>query len=92
MYVGFMDYERERQLFCLDYLIMGYTCALRQHQIIEPVSNFREELGVFLRQKHGWSMSQGPIAAILRVSSTEESAWALFWESVWDFERSLTNK
>ncbi|NTX51807.1 hypothetical protein [Myxococcus sp. CA039A] len=89
MYLGYMNNQREEQLSSLEFVIMGYTCAIQQHQLVEPTLNFREDFGNFLRQKYGWSMSTGPIGAVLREYSDKETSWKVFWTHVWEFERSL---
>ncbi|MCP3142912.1 hypothetical protein [Pyxidicoccus xibeiensis] len=88
-YLGCADDQRDKQLNNLQFIIYGYTVALKQHQLGEPTEDFLSDFAHSLRKKFGGSMSTGPIAAIRRESKNDEVAWSRFWILVWEFSKSL---
>lgn len=88
-YLVHTNSKRELQLYGLMIVIIGYTDALRAHDIDEPLKSFTGSFGQYLRKRFGWSMSEGPIGAILAQSPNADAAWDSFWPLLWDFERSL---
>lgn len=67
-------------------MTFGYSTALRQHEIREPVLAFEVEFNQFLARTKGWSTSTGPVEAIRRSTATDLEAWELFWKLVEDFK------
>ena len=88
MYIG-ADDERERQLRNLEMLLHGYALALWQHGLDEPGGDFLQSFGAYLRERFGWSISAGPIAAVLRETGSATDAWRTFWAQVWEFRASV---
>lgn len=93
MYVGGDASQRMLQLQNLETLLSGYTLALRQHQIQEPVVDFNREFGAYLRGTKGWSLSCGPVAAVLREAVPgNDEAWQLYWRSVDEFRAAVSTQ
>ena len=85
MYVGFSEFERGQQLRALDVLIGGYTLAIHQHGLQDPGFDAYAGFPDFLKGRFGWSMSCGPIAAILEASENDDEAWNSFWRLLWEY-------
>lgn len=88
MYVGGTNEDRRTQLLALELLLCGYGFAIDLHGVDDRAAGVLQRIGESLRVERGWSMSCGPIAAILKNSATGEDAWCLFWELV-EKERAL---
>ena len=82
MYVGSDD---SRRLQNLEQLLFGYSLALRQHHIQEPVVDFVRELGAYIWRTREWSASCGPAAAIRAACTSDQEAWETFWTLVDEF-------
>src|SRR5688572_22509749 len=77
-------------LDCVELMVFGYSVAIQNHDIAEPVRDFNREFGAYLRKTYGWSMSTGPYAAIARsCSSDPEASWAALWRYLDEFRESL---
>ena len=53
----------------LDAVLTGYAIALYEHGIQEPVQDFRRQFASYLRRRLDWSVSDGPIAAVIAETS-----------------------
>ena len=89
MYVGYDETKRALQLQGLEMLLAGYGMALYYHNIKEPGSSFNRKFGVYIEETKGWSMSCGPVAAILEAAKNEEGAWKLYWKMVDEFRSTV---
>jgi hypothetical protein len=89
MYVGGDDTARALQLQNLEQMLCGYSLALRQHRIEEPVTDFIREFGEYLRKTKGWSTSCGPVVAIIGEAGGDSEAWELFWSLVDEFRTTV---
>lgn len=89
IFLTYLADERKLQLRALMIIIAGYTEAVRAHNIEEPLRNFNDAFGQYLRKRFGWSTAPGPIGAIIAASPTADIAWNSFWALLWDFEKSL---
>lgn len=88
-YLIYLNEQRDLQLRALMILVIGYSSALRVHGIQESLIHFTDRFGRHLRSRFGWSMSGGPIGAILEHSPNADAAWERFWALLWEFEKSL---
>lgn len=90
MYVGYGDKsERALQLRALETLMDGYSLALRNHNIQEQTSDFNRDFGAYLSATKGWSISCGPVVAILQAAKSDEGAWVLYWKLVDKFRSTV---
>jgi hypothetical protein len=89
MYLGGDDENRELQLRNLQLFLFGYESALCHHRIDEPGQDFLRKFGAYLRERFDWSMSTGPIAAVLRETGSPDEAWRTFWRLVWEYRDSV---
>jgi len=79
MYVGGTSDNREEQLKNLQWFILG--CQATNDEISSE-TKFMLEFGKFIRDKYGWSMSCGPIDAILKNCESPEKAWEFWWSEI----------
>ena len=63
----------------LDTWIVGYTEAVRVHQIRDPGVELYSTFWQFLEKRLGRSMSQGTIPTIRLISSSDAEAWVTYW-------------
>jgi hypothetical protein len=91
MYVGGDGTLGVDELRCVESMIRGYVFALNEHSIVETrAPDFLSCFGDYLRKRFGWSMSIGPIGAILTEARTRSAdPWRLFFSLLWSFEESL---
>lgn len=89
MYVGGDESRRALQLRNLEQLLCGYTLALQCYRIQERVADFTREFGAHIWKTKGWSVSCGPVAAILEAADSDEEAWELFWRLVDEFRATV---
>jgi len=89
MYVGGSDADRAGQLRTLEVLLQGYAMAVNQHGLRDAVADFNRDFGSYLYRRFGWSMSTGPVAAILDVEADGDAAWERYWHLVDDFKREV---
>jgi len=87
MFVGWDEWERRRQLEALESMLFGYQRAVVQHGLDDPGRALLTGFGDYLQARFGWSMSCGPIGAILEHSPTEQEAWTRFWVLLDDYKR-----
>jgi hypothetical protein len=92
MFVGGTDLERGAQLRELEVLLIGYGLAVQRHGLEEPGKDFVRRFARYLMERHGWSASCGPIAAIRANAGSDDEAWDLFWRLVDEFKRSAHPK
>ncbi len=89
MYVGYSNAQRDEQLRGLELLIVGYGLAVQLHGVhdsgVEAYSGFAD----YLRDRFGWSMSCGPLAAIRQASDSSDDAWSSFWRLLSEFRASV---
>jgi hypothetical protein len=89
LYLGSDDARRAAQLQRLEQMLSGYTIALRQHGVREPVVDFLREFGDFLWTAKGLSASCGPAVAVVEAAQSEEAAWDLYWALVHEFREAV---
>jgi hypothetical protein len=89
MYVGGEASDRVGQLRDLQLLLHGYEIALSHHELDEQGAHFSRAFGRYLQERFDWSMSQGPIAAVINETSPED-AWSTFWRLVHEFEAAAS--
>jgi len=89
MFLGQTDEGRLQQIRTLDYFISGYTAAILEHKLNSRPNHFHKEFATFVQNKHGWSMSQGPLHAFVREIPNADLAWDKLWEDIWEFEQSI---
>jgi hypothetical protein len=94
MYVGYLhDGPRSEQLRNLEYLLFGYTIALRHHNLDESgMKDFPSKFAQYLFEKHDWSGSCGAVTAIRDAAKNDEEAWTMFWQLVREFRTTLESK
>jgi hypothetical protein len=92
LYVGGDENQRVMQLQNLEQLLFGYSLALRQHRIEEPVADFIRQFGEYLRDTKGWSASCGPVAAIIEHARSDSEAWELFWTLIDEFRATIETR
>lgn len=86
MYIG--SDSRPEQLRNLTWVLLGAQVALRK--VFPEGEDFLSEFARFLRETHGYSVARGPVAAVLDITGGDaDRAWALFWDSVEEFRKSL---
>lgn len=90
MYLGAEEAGRPQQLRNLEVMLYGYSEALHQHQLEEPGRDFVRGFGEYLRSRFGWSMSVGPVEAVLARAESDEEAWNSFWRLISDYRSRLT--
>jgi hypothetical protein len=89
LYVGYDESKRVLQLKAIETLMDGYSLALRNHNIQERTSDFNQDFDAYLSATKGWSVSCGPVVAILQATKNEEEAWELFWQLVDEFRATV---
>ncbi len=89
MYVGGDETQRVLQLRNLEQLLCGYSLALRQHGIEEPVTDFIRQFGEYLLEKKRWSASCGPVVTIVEQAKSDGETWELFWTLVDEFRATI---
>jgi hypothetical protein len=52
-------------------------------------ASFLERFGEHIHEVQGWSISSGPITALLAETSNADAAWEMFWRVVRDFARDV---
>ena len=72
----------------LDTWIVGYTEAVRVHQLRDPGVDLYSSFWQFLEQRLGRSMSQGTIPTIRLLSATDAEAWVTYWRLFDEFRES----
>jgi hypothetical protein len=70
-------------------LLIGYTLALQEHGIVDPVRNFSRDFGEYLQPRYPWANSIGPIGAIMQDTSSSSAAWDMFWQLVDEYRIHL---
>ncbi len=87
MYLGYDESHRAQQLDALESFIAGYCAAVHHHGLIDAGYTAYARFPDYLRNRFGWSMSCGPIAAIREHSDRDAAAWDLFWTLLWDAQQ-----
>jgi hypothetical protein len=90
--VGGSNDQRGKQLGNLEMLIAGYALAVYHHGLRDPGFDAYAGFPEFLRDRFGWSMSCGPIAAVRQVSLSDDDAWTRFWDLLWEFRHWCDSK
>src|SRR6516165_11583536 len=85
MYLGTAAESPDRRLEALEHLVAGYAWAVYAHSLRDPGFDQWAAFPNQLATRFGWSMSQGPIRAIRRASSTDDEAWVRLWSLLEEF-------
>jgi hypothetical protein len=85
LFLGGGGDARAEQLRNLQWFLLGYQAALDG---TSPHKRFVLDFGSYLRGRFGWSMTCGPIAAVLEAYADSRKAWTVFWQLVADFEQA----
>jgi hypothetical protein len=72
-------------------LIVGYSLAVYHHRLSDSGWVAYASFPDYLRERFGWSMSCGPIAAIRQDAGGDDEAWDRFWDLLWEFRASRGN-
>jgi hypothetical protein len=69
----------------LDTWIVGYSEAIRLHQITDRGIEVYETFWQFLERKLRKNMSKGTIPTLRLISSTDKEAWTMYWLLLTEF-------
>jgi len=89
LYLGVGPPNHAAMLERLDTWIVGYTEAVRVHQIRDPGIELYESFWPFLEKRLGQNMSRGTIPTIRLLSSTDAEAWVTYWRLFDEFRESV---
>lgn len=74
-------------MYGLQLFLFGYVACLRRNSVTDSLGlEFLTRFAGFLRQQKRWSLSTGPVQAILYNVGAE--AWDTFFDLVDEFEKS----
>jgi hypothetical protein len=85
MYLGVGPPNHGAMLDRLDAWIVGYSEAIRLHQISDRGIELYESFWQFLEKKLRRNMSRGTIPTIRLISSTDVEAWNMYWLLLTEF-------
>jgi hypothetical protein len=85
MYLGVGPPNYGAMLDRLDTWIVGYSEAIRLHQISDPGIEVYLMFVHFLERKLRRNMSKGTIPTIRLMSSTDQEAWTVYWLLLTEF-------
>jgi hypothetical protein len=77
---------RAAQLDALSSLLKGYEIALEQHDVHERGRNFLARFGAFVEKRY--RLDRSPFEVARLVSHSDDEAWDLFFELVWEFRET----
>lgn len=87
MVIGYGPEDVRERLNGLHTMIAGYEWALENHDVREPGRTFLSDLADHIRETRKWSLSCGPMGAILEHSQSPQEAWGTFWSIVDELRR-----
>jgi hypothetical protein len=72
-------------------MLRGYAAALHEHGVVDTrAPEFLSSFGDYLRRQHGWSMSLGPVEAVIfEANAKRTDPWTLFFSLLGEFEHQL---
>ena len=85
MYLGVGPPNYGAMLDRLDTWIVGYSEAVRLHDISDRGIEVYESFWQFLERKLRRNMSKGTIPTIRLISSTDAEAWTMYWLLLTEF-------
>jgi hypothetical protein len=77
---------RSAQFEALSSLLKGYEIALEQHDVRERGRNFLTRFGEFVERRY--RLERSPFEVARMVSHSDDEAWELFFELVWEFRET----
>jgi hypothetical protein len=89
MYLGANAPNHGVMLDRLDTWIVGYSEAIRVHQIRDPGVELYESFWQFLEKRLDRSMEKGTIQTIRMLSVTDAEAWEMYWRLLAEFRASV---
>lgn len=87
LYLGVGPPHFAAMLERLDAWIVGYSEAIRAHQVHDPGLERYASFWQFLEERVGRNMSEGTIPTIRLLSSTDAEAWDTYWRLLEEFCR-----
>jgi hypothetical protein len=88
MYLGAHPPHYGAMLDRLESWIVGYSEAIRTHQIRDPGIELYWSFWQFLEKRLGRSMEQGTIPTIRLISGNDAEAWETYWRLLTEFRTS----
>ena len=88
MYLGAHPPHYGAMLDRLESWIVGYSEAIRTHQIRDPGIELYWSFWQFLEKRLGRSMEQGTIPTIRLISGSDAEAWETYWRLLTEFRTS----
>ena len=88
MYLGAAPPHYAAMLDRLDTWIVGYSEAVRTHEVRDPGLELYASFWQYLEQQIGRNMSDGTIPTIRLICGSDAEAWETYWRFLGEFRRS----